>query len=274
VDEGRRRHRTTPTTTAAFGRTLTGTLLLARTLKELDRLTIQIRCHGPLGGVTAEANTRGTVRRYVLNPEAEAPVNALGKLNVSAIVGGGTLHAMHESGFELGLGREPHYGSVPIVSGEIAEDLAHYLAVSEQINSVVALGVYVEPEEGRAVAAGGFIAQVLPGASPEVVSELEERARQAPPVTSLILSGATALEIVSECFGEFDFELLEEIPVEFRCTCSFERAIRIVTALGESEVRDMLERDKGAVLTCHFCNEIYSLAEGDLERILRPSDAV
>jgi molecular chaperone Hsp33 len=100
VDEGRRRHRTTPTTTAAFGRTLTGTLLLARTLKELDRLTIQIRCHGPLGGVTAEANTRGTVRGYVLNPEAEAPVNALGKLNVSAIVGGGTLHAMHESGFE------------------------------------------------------------------------------------------------------------------------------------------------------------------------------
>jgi molecular chaperone Hsp33 len=274
VDEARRRHRTTPTSTAAFGRTLTGALLLGRSLKEIDRLTIQIRCDGPIGGITAEANTRGTARGYVLNPLAEAPLNSLGKLDVRAIVGNGTLHAMHESGFELGLGRGPYYGSVPLVSGEIAEDLAHYLAVSEQINSVVALGVYVEPEEGRAVAAGGYIAQLLPGASDEVVERMEQLARSAVAVTSHILAGKTAYDLVTECFGEFELTLTEEIPVEFRCTCSFDRALRLVGALGQAEVMDMLEQDRGAELTCHFCNEVYSLNEADLEGILAAPDQV
>jgi molecular chaperone Hsp33 len=274
VDEARRRHRTTPTTTAAFGRTLTGALLLGRTLKELDRLTLQFRCTGPIGGITAEASTRGTARGYVINPAAEAPLNALGKLDVGAIVGSGTLHAMHESGFELGLGREPHYASVPIVSGEIAQDLGHYLAVSEQIHSAVALGVYVEPEEGRVTAAGGYIAQLLPGASEDVIDHLESLASASGPVTSRILAGMDAWEFVSEVFGGFELEKLDETPVEFRCTCSFERAVRLVGALGEEEVRDMLERDRGAELTCHFCNEVYALSEADLERILATPEAV
>lgn len=274
VDEARRRHRTSPTTTAAFGRTLTGALLLGRTLKELDRLTLQFRCDGPIGGITAEATTRGTARGYVLNPFAEAPLNSLGKLDVSAIVGSGTLHAMHESGFELGLGREPHYASVPIVSGEIAEDLGHYLAISEQIHSAVALGVYVEPEEGRVFAAGGYIAQLLPGASDDVIGELERLARVSAPVTSHILAGMDAWDLVSDVFGGLELEKLEETPVEFRCTCSFARAVRLVAALGEAEVRDMLERDRGAQLTCHFCNETYVLDEADLERILAAPERV
>lgn len=271
VDEAHRRHRTTPTTSAAFGRTLTGALLLGRTLKELDRLTIQIRCDGPIGGITAEATARGTARGYVLNPEAEAPLNALGKLDVKGIVGQGTLHAIHESGFEVGLGCEPYDGSVPIVSGEIAEDLAYYLAVSEQIRSVVALGVYVEPEEGSVAAAGGYIVQVLPGAGEETISNLESFAVGAAPVTSMILEGATAQEMVEATFAAFNLTLLEELAVEFRCTCSYQRAVQIVAALGEAEVRDMIERDKGAELTCHFCSEVYSLAEAELERILAAS---
>lgn len=274
VHEAHVRHGTTPTTSAAFGRTLTGALLLGRTLKELDRLTIQLRCDGPIAGITAEATARGTVRGYVLNPAAEAPLNALGKLDVRGIVGTGTMHAIHESGFELGLGKEPHYGSVPIVSGEIAEDFAYYLAISEQINSVVALGVYVEPEESRVAAAGGYIVQVLPGAGEETIRRLEEVSLAAPPVTSMILGGANGLDLVENTLRDFNFTLLEEMPVEFRCTCSRERAIQIVGALGEAEVKDMLERDKGAELTCHFCNEVYRLDEQDLGRILLQTDIV
>lgn len=269
--EARRRHGTTPTSSAALGRTLTGALLLARTLKELDRLTIQIRGNGPIGGITAEATTRGTVRGYVVNPNAEAPINSLGKLDVKAIVGEGTLHAIHESGFEMGLGREPYYGSVPIVSGEIAEDLAYYLAVSEQINSVVALGVYVEPDESRITAAGGYIVQALPGADEAMIAKVEAIATSAPTITSMILEGATAVDMTSTALRGLNFMVLEELPVEFRCTCSYQRAVQIVASLGETEVRDMLLKDKGAELTCHFCNEVYSLDEAALERILLPT---
>ncbi|MEP7273883.1 MAG: Hsp33 family molecular chaperone HslO [Acidobacteriota bacterium] len=271
ADEARRRHGTTPTSSAALGRTLTGTLLLARTLKELDRLTIQVRGNGPIGGITAEATKRGTVRGYVVNPEAEAPINSRGKLDVKAIVGEGTFHAIHESGFDVGLAREPYYASVPIDSGEIAEDFAYYLAISEQINSVVALGVYVEPEESRVTASGGYIVQALPGTDEAVVAQLEAMVAEAPAVTSMILAGASAADMMGASFGGLNWTVLEEMPVEFKCTCSYQRAVQIVTALGQAEVRDMLSKDNGAELTCHFCNEVYTLDEAALEQILRPS---
>ncbi len=165
--EAARRHLVTGTVAAALGRTLTGALLLGAGLKELDRLTVQVVCDGPVAGLTAEANARGEVRGYARNPQADAPLNAAGKLDVSAVVGNGTLYVTHESGFDIGLYREPYRGSVPLVSGEIGEDIAYYLAKSEQIPSAVLLGVLVRAREWGETyveAAGGLIVQMMPGA--------------------------------------------------------------------------------------------------------------
>lgn len=270
VEEACRRHGTLPTASAALGRSLTGALLLGRTFKDLERLTLQFRCDGPLGGITAEASAHGTVRGYVRNPGADLPVNARGKLDVKGVVGGGTLHVIREAGYEIGLAREPYYGSVPIVSGEIAEDVAYYLAASEQINSAVSLGVFVEPEQGRVVAAGGFLIQVMPGAEPGTVAAIEESAARAPHTTEMIRGGADAEGMLRTALGAVPFEVLGHSPVEFRCTCSRERAIHIVSCLGREEVEDMLEKDRGAELTCHFCSAVYLLDEAALEKILAP----
>ena len=143
VAEACDRHRTAPTASAALGRTLSGALLLGCAYKDLEYITLRFDCDGPVGGIVAEAGAGGAVRGYVKNPAAHLPPNSVGKLDVRGIVGSGMLHVIREAGFEIGLMKEPYYGSTPIVSGEIAEDIAHYLAVSEQINSVVSLGVFV-----------------------------------------------------------------------------------------------------------------------------------
>jgi molecular chaperone Hsp33 len=273
VAEACRRHRTAPTSSAALGRLLSGALLLGRTYKDLERLTLQVRGDGPIGAVVAEATAHGTVRGYVRHPEADAPPTPLGKLDVRAVVrgaGGGLMHVIREAGYEIGLSKEPYYGSVPLVSGEIGEDLAHYLVTSEQINSAVSLGVFVEPEEGRVTAAGGFIIQAMPGIAEETVAALEASVRSAPHVTQILRAGGGAEDLLEAALGGLGFEVLEEAPVAFRCTCSFERAVNIVSALDRAEVEDMLREDKGAEMTCHFCNEVYFLDAQVLEDILAP----
>jgi len=274
VDEACRRHGTWPTASAALGRTLTGALLLGRTFKDLERLTLRFQCEGSIGGITAEASAHGTVRGYVRNPEADVPLNSHSKLDVSGVVGNGMLHVIREAGIDIGLSREPYTASVPIVSGEIGEDLAHYLAVSEQINSAVSLGVFVEPEQGRITAAGGFVVQLMPGAEPRTVDAVERWTAAAPHVTQMIRQGADAAGILQQALGEIPIELLEKRPVEFRCTCSYDRALHIVSCLGREEVQDMLEKDHGAVLTCHFCSAVYTLGEAALEELLSPPPPV
>ena len=180
VNEACGRHGTSPTASAALGRTLTGALLLGRSYKDLEYITLRFDCKGEIGGITAEASAHGTVRGYVKNPLADAPLNAHGKLDVRGIVGGGMFHVIREAGYEIGLVKDPYQGSVPIVSGEIAEDLAHYLLKSEQINSAVSLGVFLEPEQGRVTAAGGYLIQVMPGADAAVIEEIENAIANAP----------------------------------------------------------------------------------------------
>src|SRR5215510_9541847 len=268
------RHRTAPTASAALGRTLTGALLLGGAYKDLEYITLRFDCDGPVGGIVAEASARGTARGYVRNPAAHLPPNALGKLDVKGIVGAGMLHVIREAGFEIGLMKEPYYGSTPIVSGEIAEDIAHYLAISEQINSAVSLGVFVESERERVTAAGGYMIQALPGAEANALAAIEEAISTAPSVTDAIRGGADAAEMLRLALGNFPFDALETRRVEFRCKCSYERVVRIVTALGPEEVGDMLEKDKGAELTCHFCNSVYYLDEDALRGILEPPSPV
>jgi molecular chaperone Hsp33 len=270
VNEACGRHRTAPTASAALGRTLTGALLLGRTFKDLERLTLRFVCDGPIGGITAEASAFGTVRGYVRNPEADLPPTPRGKLDVGGLLGQGMLHVIREAGVEIGLSKEPYYSSAPIVSGEVAEDLAHYLATSEQINSALALGVFVEPEQGRVTAAGGYLIQVMPGIEEATLAALEKTLSKAPPVTEVIRQGADARTLLQAALGELDFEVLEQSTVEFRCTCSYERAVQIVSCLERQEVEEMLTEDKGAELTCHFCNAVYYLDETALEQILEP----
>ena len=274
VAEACDRHNAAPTASAALGRTLTGTLLLGCAYKDLEYITIRFDCDGPVSGIIAEASASGTVRGYVRNPAAHLPPNALGKLDVKGIVGAGILHVIREAGFEIGLMKEPYYGSTPIVSGEIAEDIAHYLAVSEQINSVVSLGVFVESEQERVAAAGGYMIQALPGAEENAIAAIEKAVSKAPHVTETIRAGADAAGMLRQALGDFHFDTLETRSVEFKCKCSFERAVNIVTALGPEEVKDMLAKDKGAELTCHFCNSVYYLDEDELRKILEPPQPI
>ncbi len=273
VNEACNRHNTSPTASAALGRLLTGALLLGRTFKDLELLTLQVRGDGPLGTATAEASPHGTVRGYVRNPEADLPPNELGKFNVSGLVkgdGSAMLQVTREAGYEIGLRKEPYTGSVQMESGEIAEDIAHYLQVSEQINSAVALGVFYEYEQAQVTAAGGLLIQAMPDADPNILVMIEDTVSRMPHLTGMIRKGADAEKILREALGLIEFEVMEKIPVEFRCRCSYDRAVNLVAALGEDEVKDMLEKDKGADLTCGFCNEVYSLDEAALLQILAP----
>ena len=251
---------------------MTGALLLGRTYKDLERLTIRFDCKGDVGGITAEATAHGTVRGYVRNPLAHAEPVTPGKLNVKGIIGPGLLYVIREAGIDIGLSKEPYYGSVPIVSGEIAEDLAYYLAKSEQINSALSLGVFIEGEQERVAASGGFLIQVMPGADENLLAQVERTISQAPHPTEILRNGGDAEMLLASALGEIPFQVLERMPLEFRCNCSYERAVNLVAALDRAEVEDMLEKDKGAELTCHFCSAVYYLDEAALEQILTPPD--
>jgi molecular chaperone Hsp33 len=264
VAEAVRRHGTSPTATAALGRVLTGNLLLGSSLKEFDRLTIKIDCDGPIGTIISESTPSGKVRGYVRNPTAEAPVRDDGKFDVGGIVGKGTLSVIRESGFELGLHRDPYVGSVPIATGEIAEDLAYYLANSEQIPSAVLLGVLLKNTEPFVEAAGGVLIQMMPGANEHIVTMIEDTILHAPHLTSVIKENANPEDLLKMALGVIDFRILEETDVEFQCNCSLERAISLISSLGRKEVEEMLLTDKGAVMDCGFCSEIYELNEGQL----------
>jgi molecular chaperone Hsp33 len=294
VGEACRRHRTFPTASAALGRTLTGGLLLGSGLKDLEKITVHFDCDGPIGNIIAQADPHGNVRGYVSNPEADATaMNHLGKFDVRAVVGTGTLYVTRDAGFEIGLFKEPYRGMVPIVSGEIGEDIAYYLAKSEQVNSAVSLGVLMavaaddaavdSSETGapdaalerefalerlRVRAAGGFIVQMMPSADESLVSHLERAIAGAPHSTEMIQSGMGPTQMLQRVLGDLDLRVLEEKEPRFYCQCSRERAKQIISALGHEEMKDMLTKDNGAELICHFCNEAYQITAEELSELL------
>lgn len=269
VTEAVLRHGTSPTTSAALGRMLTGAALLGASFKDFDRLSVKIESDGPVGGITAEATSEGHIRGYVKNPNAEVPANSNGKFDVRGIIGQGTFFVIREAGFEIGFRPEPYVGSVPIVSGEIAEDFAYYLAKSEQIPAAVLLGVLLQNSEPYVTASGGVMVQMLPGANEHAVTMIEDTIAHAPHVTSLIKEGARPIDLAKMAIGDLPFEVMGESEIVFKCTCSIERARTMIAALGRDEVASMLAEDNGAVMTCGFCNEIYQLDEKQLQGILR-----
>ncbi len=268
VAEGIRRHETSPTAGAALGRMLTGAALMGATLKEFDRLTAKIECSGPVQGITAETMPSGNVRGYLKNPAADVPAKENGKFDVRGIIGEGMFYVIREEGFDIGLHKKPYIGSVPIVSGEIAEDFAFYLAKSEQIPSAVLLGVLLQNTEPFVTAAGGLMIQIMPGANDFIVTMIEDTVQRVPHLTTLIKEGATPADMLKTALGEIDFTILGERQIKFECNCSQARAREMISALGADEVRSMLEENNGAVMNCGFCNETYHLDSNDLMAML------
>ncbi|WP_106769525.1 Hsp33 family molecular chaperone HslO [Paenibacillus faecalis] len=261
VEDLRRRHDTFPVVTAALGRTVSAAAMMGYMLKGDERLSIQVRGDGPIGLIAAESNARGEVRGYVNNPHVEMTNIRPGKMDVAAAVGTtGYIHVTKD----LGL-KEPYRGSIPIISGELAEDFTYYFAVSEQTNSAVSLGVLVSPDYTVANA-GGFIIQLLPGVTDDEITELEKALSEIPPVTTLLEEGLELEDILRRILP--DVSILEESEVHFHCDCSYDRVERALISMGQEELEQMIQEDGQAEVTCHFCNEVYKFNEDELKSVL------
>lgn len=253
VREAARRHETSPVATAALGRALLGAVLLASQGKDAERVELRFRARGPLGHVVAVADDTARVRGYVANPGLDLPLRA-GRLDLSKAVGLGELAVIR---FRPGW-HEPYTGIVPIVSGEIAEDIALYLTESEQTPSAVALGVYHE-EDGAPYAAAGFLVQSLPGASDEVVARVEENVRQLPSLARLARDGASAADLVAQLLSGVGRRDLEAATPRFFCGCDDERALRGVAMLGRRDLEDAMEKREQLDVRCVFCADRYAV---------------
>lgn len=264
TEEARKRHNTFPVATAALGRTMNAALLLTWGLKEKDdTITVRIFGDGPLGGIIVDANSQGEVRGYVQNPKVDLPLNEKGKLDVGGAVGQGNIYVTKDIGL-----KDPYTGSIPLISGEIGEDVAGYLARSEQIPSLVSLGVLVNPNFTVA-ASGGIIIQVLPNTPEEILVNIEENTAKLLPISTLIKEGKGPKDIIRLYLEGLDVEFLEERPIRFQCKCSAQRVKNVLVSLGQEELKDMLKKEGKAEVVCHFCNEVYNLGEAELEDLLK-----
>lgn len=263
VEELRRRHQTTPTATAALGRTVTAALMMGIMLKGKEKLTVQVKGGGPIGQIVADSNAHGEVRGYVDNPAVDLPLNQIGKLDVAGAVGtDGFLYVIKD----LGL-KEPYRGSIPIVSGELGEDFTYYFAKSEQTPSAVALGVLVDVDY-TVKTAGGFIIQLLPGLTDDEIAQIEKELAALPPITSLLDRGDRLEDILATLLP--GAEVLERRDdIRFQCKCSRERVEQTLISLGRDELQQILEEDGKAEIVCHFCNEAYRFSRENLEAILK-----
>lgn len=261
VEEARQLHDSWNTATAAMGRAMIGSTLLSATLKnEQDRLTVRIQGDGPLGYIVVEGNMHGEMRGYVQNPQVSLDLNEKGKIDVKGAVGTeGFLSVSKDQGLKT-----PFSGQVPLVSGELAEDFTYYMAVSEQTPSSFGLSVLVNPDETVEVA-GGFMLQVLPGASEETIDQLEETIQNLPQVSDFLNQERDLEKLLARLVGEDNYKVLEEMPVTFECDCSKERFGDAITSLGKDEIQQMIDEDGGAEAQCHFCRKTYQYSEEELE---------
>ena len=266
VNEAQRIHKTYPVATAALGRLLTGAAIMgAATLKnDTDSLTLQIKGEGDIKDLVAVTDSQSRVRGYISNPYIDRPLNKEGKLDVGGAVGQGYLSVIRDLGM-----REPYIGQIPLVSGEIADDLTYYYAKSEQIPTSVALGVLVDTD-GSVLAAGGFMIQLMPEATEEMAEELEKLLKEVPPVTKMIRDGLDAEDILFEI--TYGFSMLCEnkfIVPKYECKCTRERMERALISIGRDELRSLIDEQGSAEMTCRFCDNKYNFTKEELEELLR-----
>jgi molecular chaperone Hsp33 len=265
TEEARQRHKLSYVATAALGRSMAAGLLMASSMKRVgSRVNVRVKGDGPLGGILVDAGLDGTVRGYVGNPSVELPPNAKGKLDVGGAVGSGYLYVVKDIGYGF-----PYSSTVELVSGEIGEDVAHYLVNSEQTPSAVVLGVFVGAD--GVTAAGGLLLQVLPKAARDeaLVATLESRVAALSGFTPLLQAGKTLPEIFSELLGDMELKIFPESQIlRFHCGCSFDRVLLALKILGEAELQDMIIKDDGAEATCEFCGNVYQASSDHLAQLI------
>ena len=264
VERARQIHKTLPVATAALGRTLMAASMMGDMLKEKDgSVTLQIKGGGPLGAITAVSDSRGNPRGYLQNGQVDIPRKYQGKLDVGTAVGSsGSLTGMKDMGL-----KEPYIGSVELLSGEIAEDLAAYFVESEQIPTACALGVLVGTDQS-VTSAGGYLIQLLPGAGEDIITKIETGVQRVGSVSHALEGGLDGAGLLRAVLSDFDLEILETHPVESRCYCSRDRVTRALISMGREELSSLIQEQGQAELTCQFCDQIYRYSKEELEEIL------
>ncbi|HWS43769.1 MAG TPA: Hsp33 family molecular chaperone HslO [Pseudoflavonifractor sp.] len=264
VEHARQIHKTLPIATAALGRSLMACSMMGNQLKEENgAVTLRIKGDGPMGGITAVSDSAGNVRGYVVDGTVDLPLKPNGKLDVGGAVGeNGSITVIKD----LGL-KEPYVGTIQLVSGEIADDVAAYFVESEQIPTACALGVLVNTDQS-VLCAGGYLIQLLPGAGGGVIGQIEKGVARVGAVTDALRGGMDAEGLLREVLRDFDMEVVERADVEYRCYCSHERVTRALISLGKKELAELIEEQGRAELTCQFCDKVYEYDRGELEALL------
>ena len=264
VETARASHNTSPVVTAALGRLLSAGAMMGSMLKGDDELiTLQIKGDGPIGGLTVTADMNGHVKGYANVPDVILPANAQGKLDVGGAVGAGALSVIRDMGL-----KDPYVGQTELQTGEIAEDLTYYFAVSEQVPSVVGLGVLMN-RDNTVRQAGGFIVQLMPFAEEEMISKLEENIKKISSVTSMLDNGHTPEQMLEQVLEGLDLEITDTMPAQFYCNCSKKRIEKAIISIGKKEIQEMIDEGKEIEVKCHFCNTAYKYTVDELKELLK-----
>lgn len=265
VDTAQRIHHTTPAATAALGRLLTASSLMGAMLKqEKAVVTVRVKGDGDAGSIVATANSKGNCRGYLENPKCKTEYYDNGKINVSKAVGkDGVLQVLRDYGTG-----QPYNGMVRLVSGELAEDITAYYAISEQIPTVCALGVLLDKENGEVMLAGGMLIQLLPGADEKVAEKLEENVKKLEPVTTMLAKGIDTLEMCKLALDGFEMEVLDEMPVHYYCSCTRERVKFSLKSMSDDDIRSLILEKGHMEAVCGFCNKKYIIPKEELEEFI------
>lgn len=266
VEEARARHDSSPTATVALGQLLTaGTMMGAMMKNDKDILTLQIRCDGPLGGLTVTSDNQGNVKGYAIHPDVDVPVKN-GQINVADALDLGVLNVIKDMGL-----KEPYVGQTILETSEIAKDLTYYYMNSEQVPSSVGLGVLME-KDNTVKCAGGFIIQLMPFAEDAVIDKLEENLKNVTSVTELLDSGCTPEGLLDALLGNLGIEITDTLPTQFYCNCSKERVEKAVASVGRKDLQDMIDDGEDIEVKCDFCSSTYKYTVEELKDIIRRSD--
>lgn len=266
VEESRKRHNTSPTATVALGQLLTaGTMMGAMMKNDTDILTLQIRCDGPLGGLTVTADNQGNVKGYAVHPDVDVPVKN-GQINVADALDLGVLNVIKDMGL-----KEPYVGQTILETSEIAKDLTYYYMNSEQVPSSVGLGVLMN-KDNTVKCAGGFIIQLMPFAEDATIDKLEENLKNVTSVTELLDHGCTPEGLLDALLGNLGIEVLDTLPTQFHCNCSKERVEKAVASVGREDLQAMIDDGEDIEVKCDFCNSTYKYTVDELKEILKESN--
>ncbi|MCF2640821.1 MAG: Hsp33 family molecular chaperone HslO [Lachnospiraceae bacterium] len=264
TEEARKRHNSSPIVTAAMGRLMSGAVMMGSMMKgEKDLLTIQVKGDGPMRGLTVTADAKGNVKGYPYVPDVVLPANAMGKLDVGGAIGSGSMNVIKDMGL-----KEPYIGQIALQTGEIADDLTYYFAVSEQVPSSVGLGVLMS-KENTVAQAGGFIIQLMPFTTDETIDKLEKKLAEVTSVTALLAQGYTPEMILDKLLGEFGLEITDKMPVQFHCDCSKERVEKAIASISKEELQSIIDDGEPIEVNCDFCNTKYKFDINELKEIIR-----